>query len=143
MDKTNKIDIGDIEIGGTNEELDEEKKTLTIEELRKITGLDIMQMNRLNHIQLNYPKEVEMLRVFETYCVTAISMVRALVTAARNYRKATNIEEHDDFAEVCEQMSIVFSGKLNTARRIHSETCKKEHIPLPAISLDIPQSMDK
>lgn len=121
-----------------------ETREITPEELKKITGMDINELNEINRKQQEtramkqmqniVVNELNKLREMEMLCSQAIEASIKLQNIAKDLKNTARLAEHKEYSEVCENIAHVFGNRLASARTIHMDLCIRRDIPVPNVS---------
>ncbi len=121
-----------------------ETKEITPDEFKKITGMDINEINEINRKQQEIRamkqmqnivvNELNKLREMEMLCSQAIEASIKLQNMAKDLKNTARLAEHKEYSEVCENIAHVFGNRLASARTIHMDLCMRRDIPVPKVS---------
>lgn len=121
-----------------------ETKEITPDEFKKITGMDINEINEINRKQQEtramkqmqniVVNELNKLREMEMLCSQAIEASIKLQNIAKDLKNTARLAEHKEYSEVCENIAHVFGNRLASARTIHMDLCMRRDIPVPKVS---------
>ena len=123
---------------------------ITPEQLKKITGMDINELNEINRRQQDERMRTKMqqviidemnrLREMEALCTQGLEIAINIQNYANEFKKTAKLAEHREYAEVCENLAYVFSNRLSSARTIHMDICIRRDIPVPEVKYKIDES---
>ena len=116
------------------------REEISPEELKRITGLDIKEINKINRehqlgriitkARRDIMDEMNKLRTLENLCYNVIDTCGALKEYATMFRRNAIISDHKEYAEACENIAHVCMYRLMSARNVHSDICIRRDVPI-------------